>query len=209
VLLNPSSPEGQELNPQDNNIMENAPLIQKMEQSAGETSYEENPLRQAVQSKELVKASPGFLQRTIPGNLISRIGPSVSRFAIPGQVPGMSMLENRARNTAEEASQEMKTIQSAGMPLVNQITGPRNETALGGGLPKMTLPPSMGETLSSLKSAAGGIEQKIPEAAEKATSAMEQAEVPQMPSIDRLTDQIWQQIQRRLQIERERSRGMS
>jgi hypothetical protein len=208
-LLNPNLSERQELNPQNNKAIENLPLIQKMEQSIGGTSYEENPIRKVLQSKEPGNLSQGLLQRTFPGSLINKMGPSVSRFAIPGQVPGMSMIENRVRNTSEEANQEMQKIQSAGMPLINQVIGSGNEMALGGGLPKMPLPPTMGETLSSLKSEAGGVEQKIPEVAEKAASTMGQAELPQLPNIDRLTDQIWQQIQRRLQIERERSRGMS
>ncbi|MDR3577373.1 MAG: hypothetical protein P4L50_26220 [Anaerolineaceae bacterium] len=149
------------------------------------------------------------LEKNEPISRINREEPSIARFAMPGQVPGMSLLENSLRGTDQGSSQELQTVQSARMPLFNQGQQSAAEIALGGGLPQMPLPPSIGETLAAMNPSVGSIGQNVPELAEKAAAKDEQSEIANLPNIDRLTDQIWHQIQRRLQVERERSRGMA
>ncbi|HMD90650.1 MAG TPA: hypothetical protein VKF38_15960 [Anaerolineaceae bacterium] len=199
-----------ESNPINVNTIENGQLDQDMITNLENADDEKNPIKTAPELEVFGKFSKaGLVQNNNFSGVINRIGPSVSRFAMPGQFPEMSMIENNVRNAAAGVNQEMQTVQSAEMPIINQGMRPADGTPLGGGLPQMTLPPTIGETLAALNPASGGNGQSITELAERATSKVEQSEVPQMPNIDRLTDQIWQQIQRRLQIERERSRGMA
>ncbi len=209
LLFNDNALDREEQKPQNYNFIENTPLIQKMDPIGEEINFEDNPFRQALQAKDLGNTTQGLLQRATPGNLLNRMGQSVSRFAMPGQVADMSMLENPIGNAIAGTIQEMRAGQSEEMPLFNQGNSTANQMALGGGLPQMPLPPTIGETIASFNSAASGAGQNITESVDKAAQPAEQPEIPQMPSIDRLTDQIWQQIQRRLQIERERSRGMA
>jgi hypothetical protein len=203
------SSERQELNPLDENNIGSTPLIHSIGRVIERTTDQENPVRQVLQAQEFGNFAEGISQSNTPSSSINRIGQSISRFAIPTQIPGMSMLQNIVRNTAEGVNQEMQTVQSGGMPLIDQGLRSAGETALGGGLPQMTLPPTIGETMANLNPVSGNIGQNLSELASNAASQVEQSEIPQMPSIDRLTDQIWKQIQHRLQIERERSRGMS
>ena len=202
--------ERREINPLNFNTIENAQLDQGMSTHLENTGDEKNPIRTAPESEVFGKFSnTGLVQYKNFSTVINRMGPSVSRFAIPEQLPEMSMVENNVRNAAGGINQEMQTFQSAEMPLINQGMRSANRTSLGGGLPHMTLPPTIGETLAVLNPVPGRIGQSMTELAEKASSKADQSEMPQLPNMDRLTDQIWQQIQRRLQIERERSRGMA
>jgi len=40
-------------------------------------------------------------------------------------------------------------------------------------------------------------------------SMPEMPAMPQLPSIEKLTDQVWREIQKKLKIERERTRGLA
>jgi len=204
-----NSLEMQELNFLEDHDIENASLAWGKGQPVERTRDREAPVGNFLQTIGIGYNPAGFLQRIPLVNGLNRTEESVSRFTLSRQIPGMSMLENRARNTTGEVNQEMQTVQSEGMPLINQKVSSGNEMALGGGLPQMPLPPTIGETLPSLNAVIGSTGQNIPELVDKTAPKIEKPEIPQMPSIDRLTDQIWQQIQRRLQIERERSKGMA
>ena len=205
-----NSLERQELNPWDEDYLENLAVIQRGEQSIADFRDQEKTVGHVQMAEEPGFSPAGLVQRNASINRLSRMGQSVSRFALPGQVSGLSMFENRVKNTSEGAYPVMRTVEeSEGMPLITQGINSASKTALGGGLPQMPLPPSISETLNSLNPLSNSIGQNAPEMAEKAGSKVEQSEIAQMPNIDRLTDQIWQQIQRRLQIERERSRGMA
>ena len=83
---------------------------------------------------------------------------------------------------------------------------------LGSGLtsPEMPLPPSIGDAIGGLSGAAQNASGAAQEAMGQITSmAPSMPEMPQLPSIDKLTDQVWRQIQQKLKVERERTRGLA
>jgi hypothetical protein len=86
---------------------------------------------------------------------------------------------------------------------------------LGSGLtsPEMPLPPSIGDALGGLggaaQSASGAAQEAMGQITSMAPSMPEMPAMPQLPSIDKLTDQVWRQIQQKLKIERERTRGLA
>jgi hypothetical protein len=86
---------------------------------------------------------------------------------------------------------------------------------LGSGLtsPEMPLPPSIGDAIGGLGGAAqtagGAAQEAMGQITSMAPSMPEMPAMPQLPSIDKLTDQVWRQIQQKLKVERERTRGLA
>lgn len=77
-----------------------------------------------------------------------------------------------------------------------------------GGLtsPEMPLPTSLSGALGGL---GGAAQEAMGQITSMAPSMPEMPQMPQLPSIDKLTDQIWRQIQNKLKVERERTRGLA
>lgn len=123
------------------------------------------------------------------------------------------------------AGQGLGQLAGQAMPQVNQVIGQASEAlnsalpgageALGGLLPTLgqaansalddlPLPPSVNQVVQGLREGAAG---------EEAAGTVEEAAPAAPPAppvnVERLTDQVWQNIRRRLQVERERTRGVA
>jgi hypothetical protein len=77
-----------------------------------------------------------------------------------------------------------------------------------GGLtsPEMPLPPSINEAIGGLGGAAQAAMGQI---TSMAPALPEMPSMPQLPNIEKLTDQVWREIQKKLKVERERTRGLA
>ncbi len=77
-----------------------------------------------------------------------------------------------------------------------------------GGLtsPEMPLPPSINEAIGGL---GGAAQEAMGQITSMAPSMSEIPSMPQLPSIEKLADQIWREIQKKLKVERERTRGLA
>lgn len=129
-----------------------------------------------------------------------------------GQAPSLSSLGQLAGQAMPQVNQMMGQASSA----LNNVVPGAGE-ALGGLLPslghaasnalgELPLPPSVNQVVQGLREGAGA-------PAEEATGTLEEA-APAAPAtppvnVERLTDQVWQNIRRRLQVERERTRGVA
>ena len=71
---------------------------------------------------------------------------------------------------------------------------------------QMPLPPSINEAIGGLS---GMGQEAVGQIASMAPSMPEMPAMPQLPSIEKLTDQVWREIQKKLKIERERTRGLA
>jgi len=71
---------------------------------------------------------------------------------------------------------------------------------------QMPLPPSINEAIGGLS---GMGQEALGQITSMAPSMPEMPSMPQMPSIEKLTDQVWREIQKKLKIERERTRGLA
>jgi len=89
--------------------------------------------------------------------------------------------------------------------------------SIGGGLPQlpslgglassqMPLPPSINEAIGGMS---GAGQEALGQITSMAPSMPEMPAMPQLPSIEKLTDQVWREIQKKLKIERERTRGLA
>lgn len=89
--------------------------------------------------------------------------------------------------------------------------------SIGGGLPQlpslgglassqMPLPPSISEAIGGV---GGAGQEALGQITSMAPSMPEMPAMPQLPSIEKLTDQVWREIQKKLKIERERTRGLA
>ncbi|MBI5566131.1 MAG: hypothetical protein HY870_14640 [Chloroflexi bacterium] len=71
---------------------------------------------------------------------------------------------------------------------------------------QMPLPPSISDAIGGL---GGAGQEALGQITSMAPSMPEMPAMPQMPSIEKLTDQVWREIQKKLKIERERTRGLA
>ncbi len=71
---------------------------------------------------------------------------------------------------------------------------------------QMPLPPSISDAIGGLSSAG---QEALGQITSMAPSMPEMPAMPQMPSIEKLTDQVWREIQKKLKVERERTRGLA
>jgi hypothetical protein len=77
-------------------------------------------------------------------------------------------------------------------------------------LPEMPLPNLRQTAQQTLQEGAQSLgEQALGQITSAAPAAVEAAQSQGMPNIQRLTDEIWREIQRRMRVERERTRGLS
>ncbi len=71
---------------------------------------------------------------------------------------------------------------------------------------QMPLPPSINDALGGL---GGAGQEALGQITSMAPSMPELPAMPQLPNIEKLTDQVWREIQRKLKVERERTRGLA
>ncbi len=92
--------------------------------------------------------------------------------------------------------------------LAESIGGQLPQMSSLGGLAssQMPLPPSINDALGGLGSAG---QEALGQITSMASSMPELPSMPQLPSIEKLTDQVWREIQKKLKIERERTRGLA
>ena len=87
----------------------------------------------------------------------------------------------------------------------------------GGGLPSlagvptpdMPLAPALGEASQAAAGAPAAGQQAVASITGAEPSAAEDPAAPPLPSLDKLTEHIWKQIQQKLKVERERARGLA
>lgn len=150
----------------------------------------------------------------------------IQRFSLGGMTPNLPALGN-VTDQLPSLSGLAQNIPSLGglsenLPSLSGLTD--NLPALGGlaesiggDLPQlpslgglassqMPLPPSINEAIGGL----GGAGQEVlGQITSMAPSMPEMPAMPQLPNIEKLTDQVWREIQKKLKIERERTRGLA
>lgn len=83
---------------------------------------------------------------------------------------------------------------------------PQLPSLSGLGSAAMPLPPSIGEAIGG---AGGAAQEALGQITSIGQAMPEMPSMPQLPNIDKLTDQVWRQIQHKLKVERERTRGLA
>jgi hypothetical protein len=185
--------------------------------SRGETVSRLIPPRRSMLSIQLWNVQQMLQnQPAVEPQAPSQAGPGAGLGAAELELPGM------APGTAGETD--------AGLPLGGSIPAPgapaRGEPAVqvqrfGLGLPnlretaqralpEMPLPNLRQTAQQTLQEGAQSIgEQALGQITSAAPAAVEAVQNQGMPNIQRLTDEIWREIQRRMRVERERTRGLS
>ena len=159
---------------------------------------------------DLTRSLPDLGQSSLPDteDLTSQL-PS-----LPQGLPGLGS----AAPSMPDLGGLAQGLGAPGVPQMQQMPGLPGF----GGLTPPAMPLAQG--LGALGQAAGGAAQAAGEAAGAAQSAGQQAmgtinsmgpssaegpAAPPLPSLDKLTEHIWKEVQRKLKVERERSRGLA
>ncbi len=91
------------------------------------------------------------------------------------------------------------------LPSLGELT--KQLPSLGGlTSPEMPLPPSINEAIGGL---GGAAQEAMGQITSMAPSIPEMPSMPQLPSMEKLADLIWREIQKKLKVERERTRGLA
>jgi hypothetical protein len=170
------------------------------------------------------QAGPGFREalpvasarQTLVGRASDSIGESSYRHAAP--LPGLPRLSPRSPTATQSAAVQRQAVRD--MPMATPVSY-RPEAAEGGSvqsLPPLSARPAtmplntpapavqrLADTADSAAPATGSITSAGPEGA----AALPAGGAGDGVDIEKLTDRVWQQIRRRLQIERERRHGLS
>ncbi|MCC6192608.1 MAG: DUF4157 domain-containing protein [Anaerolineales bacterium] len=164
---------------------------------------------------ERLSGAAGSLAGQLSGALpsLGELPGGLGRLAgnLPAGLPGLAELPGG-----------LPSLGSAAQSLAGQLPGLPELPGIGampdlGELPTLSglQPPDMPLTgaLGGLSQSLGGVGQGAQEALGSITSlapsAPEMPAAPPLPSLEKLTEHIWKQVQHRLKVERERSRGLA
>lgn len=164
---------------------------------------------------ERLSGATGSLARQLSGAL-----PSLGE--LPGGLGGLAENLPSGLSGLAELPEGLPSLGSAAQSLAGQLPGLPQPPGLGaipdmGDLPNLggLQPPEMPLTgaLAGLSQSLGGMVQGGQEALGSITSlapsAPEMPAAPPLPSLEKLTEHVWKQVQHRLKVERERSRGLA
>jgi hypothetical protein len=196
-------------------------------QSAGDrASLGSLPLLQSLPSLEGLASPPGLLSAGqslglggLPGqDALSSIDDLPSRGGLADQLPALGGLAGSLPplgGLSEALGSGLPEMPSFG-GLVHDLGRALPEMPSVGGVPPLgglRLPEMPLPSLGNLSQPAGGALEAAQGALGSITSmapAMpEPPAAPQLPNMEKLADQIWKQVQHRLRVERERSRGLA